>query len=328
MLKVMIFGAIISFLAACAGREDDYVQQQETGVQSGSEDLTAFGWQTDQPSLVVFAAGWCKPCIKEIPYIEKLNQKYDGQLEVFGYLVEGQVGGQAPTNDDIENFDNQGVRNYPVYKDVDWELMSAVNSGPRILPAIYLFDKDRNMIDNKEGSITEENLEKWVLSKLNLKGDSEDKDTEGAEGAEGEGGDNEVAGTDSYETRVPTTTSTSSVPQPILAGPPPEDGNVFSAAEFFEYYDDETVMRIRDLWDEAVENGTGIAADSEEAKDYQIDDAEIVIDRDNPDEEVTITHIKLDKEFNSKCYTIMYLTLDGEYIGDKGYCLPIKKEEK
>ncbi len=297
MLKVMIFGLIVSCFTACAGRQDDGVQDK--GVQRASGDLDAFAWQEEKPSLVVFAAGWCKPCLKEIPYIENLNLKYKDKLEVFGYLVEGQVGGQAPTDEDIKNFDNKGMRSYPVYKDVDWELMSAVNDGPRILPAIYLFDKDRNVIDHKDGSITEEQLQKWVESKLNLR--------------------------DDVVTGEPTPTSKLN-PEPVLEGPLPEDGDTFLALEFFEFYEEETVEGFMEMWDAAVEDGTGIAPGDEEAKDYQIKDAVVTIDRENPDEEVTFTHIKLDTEFSSKCYTLMYVTLEGEYIGGKGYCLPLEEE--
>ena len=77
-MSVKLISVVFCFiLVSCAGRNTDEIV---ANLNIESENSEAFAWRTKLPSLVVFAAGWCKPCIKEIPYIEELKQKYPEQL--------------------------------------------------------------------------------------------------------------------------------------------------------------------------------------------------------------------------------------------------------
>ena len=81
---------IISLLFFFSCKEKEQVaelkEQQETEISLEVYDfdgLQKFLSTTDDKTYVVnFWATWCAPCVKELPYFEKLNKEYSEDVEV------------------------------------------------------------------------------------------------------------------------------------------------------------------------------------------------------------------------------------------------------
>ncbi len=110
--------------------------------------------------VVVFGAGWCKPCRKEIEDLNKARDSFGSSLEVVGVLVEGETKGARPTKDALRSFlSPRGMApRYPVRFDSGWEAFDALNPPQgRALPLFVLVDEGGRVVRLLQSSLSYEN---------------------------------------------------------------------------------------------------------------------------------------------------------------------------
>lgn len=95
-----------------------------------------------------FWGTWCKPCEKEMPYIENQYKAFKDQgVEVLAVNV-----GEPELS--VKNFVQRKGLTFPVVIDEDLEVLEAYGVNP--LPTTFLVDKDGKIVDIITGQLTEE----------------------------------------------------------------------------------------------------------------------------------------------------------------------------
>jgi len=130
-------------IVSCYGRIDDGNQTQKFVFEETGLGLTA-----SKPSVVVFGAGWCKPCRKEIEYLNEIKSQFGDKLQVVGYLVEGQTKGAAPTALALEEYASLNAikPEYLVIPDTGWKKFLSTNPAKKSLP-LMLFVNNKSEIE-------------------------------------------------------------------------------------------------------------------------------------------------------------------------------------
>ena len=121
LIRVLcLFGALL-VCSGCLGRISD--------TNGGRKlDAKTYGLDGVHPSLLVFGAAWCKPCMSEIPSLNRAQSELSGKVRILGFAVEGAQKGVAAAPKDGDLFVSpRGDR--PVYKltvDSAWKLFDAL----------------------------------------------------------------------------------------------------------------------------------------------------------------------------------------------------------
>lgn len=106
--------------------------------------------------LLNFWATWCGPCVKEIPDLIRLQEKYKAEgVQVIGVSVD--VNGF----DDVRPFlaQKQLNLNYPVI--VANHLLLEGYKNPSVLPTTFLIDQNGMILNEMVGIVTEQRLKPW-----------------------------------------------------------------------------------------------------------------------------------------------------------------------
>ncbi|WP_374723446.1 thiol-disulfide oxidoreductase ResA [Calidifontibacillus erzurumensis] len=95
-----------------------------------------------------FWGTWCKPCEREMPYMENQYNVYKDQgVEILAVNV-----GEPELS--VKNFVERKGLTFPVVIDKDLEVLEAYGVNP--LPTTFLVDKEGKIIDIITGQLTEE----------------------------------------------------------------------------------------------------------------------------------------------------------------------------
>lgn len=101
-----------------------------------------------------FWGTWCKPCEKEMPYINNQYDVYKNEgVEVIAVNV-----GEAEVA--VQTFVDRFHLTFPVAIDQQDQVMNAYHIGP--LPTTFLIDKDGKIVDIITGTMTEEDVKKHM----------------------------------------------------------------------------------------------------------------------------------------------------------------------
>lgn len=138
--KSILVVALSGLIAGCFGRIDDGKGQKI--------DSKAYGLDGTRPALVIFGAGWCKPCLSEIPAINRAQREFGADLQIANFLVEGAQKGIAAAPHDKNLFQSpKGEKpEYTMNLDPSWILFDALKpASGRALPTIVFVGWDQTV---------------------------------------------------------------------------------------------------------------------------------------------------------------------------------------
>ena len=111
----------------------------------------------DKPLYVNFWASWCPPCVKELPHIEGLYQKYGDRVAFAAVSVDEH-------SEDAQALAQKSGLTLPVYTGNNAELSR--NYGLDAIPVSLLIGKDGKILAKTVGGMTEKQLEAFLQPAL------------------------------------------------------------------------------------------------------------------------------------------------------------------
>ncbi|MBH0168457.1 thiol-disulfide oxidoreductase ResA [Fictibacillus sp. 18YEL24] len=97
-----------------------------------------------------FWGTWCKPCEREMPYMQRQYEKYKDQgVEILAVNV-------SETNVSVKNFVDRYRMSFPVPMDKQREVTKAYGIGP--IPTTILIDKNGKVVERTSESLSEKKI--------------------------------------------------------------------------------------------------------------------------------------------------------------------------
>lgn len=128
-------------------------------LTSTEKGLDFNDYKGNKAILVDVFATWCPPCIKGIPVLKELREKYKDDFEIVSVLFEKEE--DKPTSEVIEFIKSHGIT-YPVtVGEENFKLAKALGDVQRI-PELFLFSKDGEFVKKFLGESDLETYEKFV----------------------------------------------------------------------------------------------------------------------------------------------------------------------
>lgn len=113
---------------------------------------------TGNVTLVDFWATWCKPCVKIMPEIQRLSDKYSGK----GFRVMGiSIDDQDDRIERIMKFVEKHDIDYPVYSDAK-DTPAWFKYRVKAVPAMFLVDRDGQVVAEWKGTVDHDALAREV----------------------------------------------------------------------------------------------------------------------------------------------------------------------
>lgn len=115
---------------------------------------TAFTKQSLGGKVVVinFWATWCKPCLKEIPDLSRVYERYKDK----GLVVLGVLASDNPDNGTLLNFQSDNEMTFPVVRATSDILVSY--DYPGSLPTTFIYDRTGHQAHTHVGALSAERL--------------------------------------------------------------------------------------------------------------------------------------------------------------------------
>ena len=109
--------------------------------------------------LIDFWATWCGPCVAEIPNVKKTYDKLHSKgFEIIGISLDS-------NEDKLTQFIKKKDMPWPQYFDgKGWKNEISKKHGIRSIPAMWLIDKEGNLVDKKARSDLEEKVERLLAA--------------------------------------------------------------------------------------------------------------------------------------------------------------------
>ncbi len=102
------------------------------------------------PVVLNFFASWCGPCIREMPALQAMAERYKGKVHFIGATFNDR---REAAKDVLEQ---TGVA-YPAAFDPTMSDL-AYDYGVRVMPTTFFIDADGNLVERKDGEISEVQL--------------------------------------------------------------------------------------------------------------------------------------------------------------------------
>jgi peroxiredoxin len=126
----------------------DFLVTDMSGSKISLSDLQGKG------VLLNFWGTWCKPCEKEMPYMNELYASYKEKgIEMIALNAD-------ETEIAVKNFVNQYGLTFPIAIDKEQEILNTYGVGP--LPTTFLIDASGTVVKQITGTQTKEQLEEYI----------------------------------------------------------------------------------------------------------------------------------------------------------------------
>jgi len=102
--------------------------------------------------VINFWATWCKPCLKEIPDLSKISERYKNR----GVVVLGVLSSDNPDNATLLNFQSDNEMTFPVIRATSDILVSY--EYPASLPTTFIFDRGGRQVHSHVGALRADKL--------------------------------------------------------------------------------------------------------------------------------------------------------------------------
>ena len=104
-----------------------------------------------------FWATWCGPCIREIPSVKKTYEELNAKgFEIIGISLDSDKG-------KLEDFIAKNDMPWPQFFDgKGWKTSLAQEHGISSIPAMWLVDKEGNLVDQNARTDLEEKVKKYL----------------------------------------------------------------------------------------------------------------------------------------------------------------------
>lgn len=112
---------------------------------------------TEKPLVINFWASWCPPCKEEIPYFNNIKDIYRDKVEV---LMVNLTDGQRETREKAKDYIDDLGYDFNILYDED--LNAAKTYSLNQVPRTLFVDEDGNVIKDKIGMISEEELNSYI----------------------------------------------------------------------------------------------------------------------------------------------------------------------
>ncbi|GAA0085555.1 TlpA disulfide reductase family protein [Clostridium sp. CTA-7] len=121
------------------------------------ETIKLSDYKGKKPVIINIWASWCGPCKSEMPYFEKAMKKYSDDVEI---LMINLTDGQRETKEKALKYIKENNFDMNILFD---EKLSAANAyRVRGIPRTILIDIDGNIVVDKEGAVTETELNNYI----------------------------------------------------------------------------------------------------------------------------------------------------------------------
>ncbi len=132
-------------------------------VRTLSGDTVSSSSLEGKPLVLNFAASWCGPCELEAPVLEKMYEKYKGQVNFFGIAVRDQ-------EEDQRAFAQKHGLTFPIGLDPDSKILYSYQKAGKVnlsgIPTTFFIDKDGNIAAFFIGPLSERTFDQRVASIL------------------------------------------------------------------------------------------------------------------------------------------------------------------
>jgi cytochrome c biogenesis protein CcmG, thiol:disulfide interchange protein DsbE len=109
-----------------------------------------------RPVVLNFFASWCPPCIRELPAMQAMSERYKDKVAFVGVTFNDRRDAAKGV------LEHAGV-NYPAAFDAESGL--AVDYAVRVMPTTFFIGADGNLVERKDGEINEVQL-RTVIDRL------------------------------------------------------------------------------------------------------------------------------------------------------------------
>lgn len=109
-----------------------------------------------KPVVLNFFASWCNPCIREMPALQAMAERYKGRVHFVGVTFNDR-------RDAAKGVLERTGATYPAAFDASSDL--AVDYAVRVMPTTFFIDADGNLVERKDGEISEVQL-RTVIDRL------------------------------------------------------------------------------------------------------------------------------------------------------------------
>jgi peroxiredoxin len=153
-LILIVLGAAVAYTLYANFKKDD-IEKVAVGEKAPDFVLTDLNGEKHRLSdyegqgvFLNFWGTWCKPCEKEMPYINNQYNKFKEQgVQVLAVNV-------GESEFAVEKFKEKYQLDFPIVIDESGDVQTAFGINP--LPATFLIDKDGKVIKYHTGELTEE----------------------------------------------------------------------------------------------------------------------------------------------------------------------------